>query len=133
MTEFNTGDLRRVEEEMSELELRLIEEAMARVRAEADIRLEHVRAESDIRLEHLRAESEMKLEHLRTLAEERSESGKSGGRPRGLGAGLGADQKSSHGCRVGGFADGGCVGGRGVCSQFLMRGMRACSCEKVNA
>lgn len=71
MTEFNTGDLRRVEEEMSELELRLIEEAMARVRAEADIRLEHVRAESDIRLEHLRAESEMKLEHLRTLAEER--------------------------------------------------------------
>lgn len=60
MGNFNTGDLRRVEEEMNELELRLIEEAMARVRAEADIRLEH-----------LRAESEMKLEHLRTLAEER--------------------------------------------------------------
>lgn len=71
MTKFNTDDLRRVEKEMSELELRVIEEAMARVRAEADIRQEHLRSEAEMKLQNLRAEAEMKLENLRARSEER--------------------------------------------------------------
>ena len=61
MTEFNTDDLRRVEKEMSELGLRVIEEAMAQVRAEADIRQEHLRAQAEMKLENLRSRAEERL------------------------------------------------------------------------